>query len=141
MPSTGRRGRLPTPQSSARVRVFAGVRLARPGVLRPSRTEADVGLAFVFSNIYAKFHSGLSHRTENQEAASRRIAERNGLLRALHPQTGLWLRSGVDDRLLLSPSLLTCLYEFVHVPGRPNLKDVAVRQRRMLCHELYRMIH
>src|SRR5262249_55061464 len=107
MPSTGRRGRLPTPQSSARIRVFAGVRLARPGVLQPSRTEADVGLPCVsliyMRNSIAVCLTGLKIKT----SSSRRIAVGNRLLRAVHPQTGLWLRSGVDDRLLLSPSLLT----------------------------------
>jgi hypothetical protein len=40
-----------------------------------------------------------------------------------------------------SPPLLTLLDEFVHVSYWPNLEDVAVRQRRMLRHELYSMIH
>ena len=39
------------------------------------------------------------------------------------------------------PSLLTGLYDFVHVPRWPNLEDVAVRQRRMLADQLYGMIH
>src|SRR6202040_3153578 len=43
--------------------------------------------------------------------------------------------------LVLSSSLLTCLHDFVHVPRWPNLENVAVRHRRMLRHELYRMIH
>src|SRR5215472_11502840 len=42
---------------------------------------------------------------------------------------------------LLSPSLLTCLHDFAHVPCRPNLENVAVFQGRMLRHELYGMIH
>src|SRR5580700_12040776 len=37
--------------------------------------------------------------------------------------------------------MLTCLHDFVHVPRWPNLENVAVRHRRMLRHELYRMIH
>src|SRR5262245_57481288 len=44
-------------------------------------------------------------------------------------------------RSVLSPSLFTCLHQFVHVRRRPNLESVAVLQRRMLRHELYRMIH
>src|SRR6202045_1020327 len=43
--------------------------------------------------------------------------------------------------LVLSSSLLTCLHDFVHVPRWPNLENVAIRQRRMLRHELYSMIH
>src|SRR3984885_4120 len=46
--------------------------------------------------------------------------------------------SGSDD---LSPSLLTCLDDFVHVPGRSNLENVAIRQSRMLADELYSMVH
>jgi hypothetical protein len=42
---------------------------------------------------------------------------------------------------VLSSSLLTCLHDFVHVPRWPNLENVAVRQRRMLRHQLYSMIH
>src|SRR5215469_4953959 len=42
--------------------------------------------------------------------------------------------SGCND---LSPSLLACLDDFVHVPRWPNLEDVAIRQRRMLADELY----
>src|SRR5215469_15744255 len=42
---------------------------------------------------------------------------------------------------VLSPSLLTCLQDFVHVPRWPNLENVAIRQRRMLADELYSMIH
>src|SRR5262249_17999842 len=44
-------------------------------------------------------------------------------------------------RSVLPPSLLTCLYDFVHAPGWPNLENVAVLQGRMLRHELYSMIH
>src|SRR5580704_11218849 len=39
-------------------------------------------------------------------------------------------------RSVLSPSLLTCLHDFAHVPCRPNLENVAVFHRRMLRHEL-----
>src|SRR5487761_2327097 len=46
--------------------------------------------------------------------------------------------SGCND---LSPSLLACLDDFVHVPGWPNLEDVAVLHRRMLRHEFDSMIH
>src|ERR1700692_2425929 len=42
---------------------------------------------------------------------------------------------------VLSPALLTCLHNFVHVPGWPNLENVAIRQSRMMRHELYSMIH
>src|SRR5271157_3982028 len=42
---------------------------------------------------------------------------------------------------VLSPSLLTCLQHFVQVRCRPNLKNAAVLQGRMLRHELYSMIH
>src|SRR5262249_19966927 len=42
---------------------------------------------------------------------------------------------------VLSPALLTCLHDFVHVRRGPNLKNVAVRQGGMLRNELYRMIH
>src|SRR5215467_7182923 len=42
---------------------------------------------------------------------------------------------------VLSPSLLTCLDDFIHVRHRPKLENVAVRQGRMLRHELQRMIH
>jgi hypothetical protein len=42
---------------------------------------------------------------------------------------------------VLSSLLLTCLHDFVHVPRWPNLENVAIRQRRMLRHELYSMIH
>ncbi len=42
---------------------------------------------------------------------------------------------------VLSPPLLACLDDFAHVPGWPNFENVAIRQRRMLRHELYRMIH
>src|SRR6516164_4859177 len=42
---------------------------------------------------------------------------------------------------VLSPSLLTCLHDFVHVRRWPNLENVAIRQRRMLPDELYSMIH
>src|SRR5262245_50935590 len=48
----------------------------------------------------------------------------------------VWLSSG-----LLSPSLLACLHDFVHVRRWPNLENIAIRQRRMLRHELYSMIH
>src|SRR6185369_8404050 len=41
----------------------------------------------------------------------------------------------------LSPSLLTCLDDFVHVARWPDLENVAIRQRRMLADELYSMIH
>src|SRR5215472_9066338 len=41
----------------------------------------------------------------------------------------------------LSPSLLTCLHDFVHVRRWPNLENVAVLQGRMVRHELYSMIH
>src|SRR5262249_31148503 len=41
----------------------------------------------------------------------------------------------------LPPALLTCLHQFVHVRRRTYLENVAVRQRRMLADELYRMIH
>src|ERR1700679_2398508 len=41
----------------------------------------------------------------------------------------------------LSPSLLACLDDFIHVPRWPNLPNVAIRQRRMLADELYSMIH
>src|SRR6516225_6476667 len=41
----------------------------------------------------------------------------------------------------LSPPLLARTHDFVHVPGWPNLENVAIRQRRMLRHELYSMIH
>ena len=40
-----------------------------------------------------------------------------------------------------SPSLLACLHDFIHVPGWPNLENVAIRQSRMLADELYSMIH
>src|SRR5580698_6283643 len=42
---------------------------------------------------------------------------------------------------VLLPPLLACLHDFVHVPGWPNLPNVAIRQRRMLADELYGMIH
>src|SRR5262249_31232969 len=42
---------------------------------------------------------------------------------------------------VLSPSLLACLHGFVHVSCWPNLKNVAICQRRMLADELYRMSH
>ena len=42
---------------------------------------------------------------------------------------------------VLSPPLLTCLHDFVHVCRWPNLENAAVLQGRMLRHELYRMIH
>src|SRR5262245_36025904 len=42
---------------------------------------------------------------------------------------------------VLSPALLTCLHQFIHVRRGPNLENVAIRQRRMLRHELYSMIH
>ena len=41
---------------------------------------------------------------------------------------------------VLSPSLLGCLHDFIHVRRGPNLKNVAVLQGRMLRHELYSMI-
>src|SRR5215813_90850 len=42
---------------------------------------------------------------------------------------------------VLSPALLTCLHQFIHVRRGPNLENVAVLQGRMLRHELYSMIH
>src|SRR5216684_7622133 len=42
---------------------------------------------------------------------------------------------------VLSPALLTCLHDFVHVRRWPNLENVAIGQRRMLADELYSMIH
>src|SRR2546425_4287936 len=42
---------------------------------------------------------------------------------------------------VLSPALLTCLHQFIHVRRGPNLKNVAVLQGRMLRHELYSMIN
>src|SRR5690349_13210827 len=42
---------------------------------------------------------------------------------------------------LPSPSLLTCLHDFAHVPGWPDLERAAELQRRMLRHELHRLIH
>src|ERR1700722_16283939 len=42
---------------------------------------------------------------------------------------------------VLSASLLACLHDFIHVPRRANLENVAIRQRRMLADELYGMIH
>src|SRR5580692_6919466 len=42
---------------------------------------------------------------------------------------------------VLSPALLACLDDFVHVPGGPNLENISIRERRMLRHELYSMIH
>ena len=42
---------------------------------------------------------------------------------------------------VLSPSLLTCLLDFVHISCRPNLPNGAKRERRMLADELYSMIH
>src|SRR5271165_3917247 len=44
-------------------------------------------------------------------------------------------------RRVLSPSLLARIHYFAHVPGWPNLENVAIRQRRMLRHELYSLIH
>src|SRR5271166_840670 len=44
-------------------------------------------------------------------------------------------------RRVLSPSLLARIHDFAHVPGWPNLENVAIRQRRMLRHELYSLIH
>src|SRR6266851_9744722 len=46
-----------------------------------------------------------------------------------------------SGRSVLPPPLLACLDDFAHVPGWPNLENVAIRHRRMLRHELYRMIH
>src|ERR1700722_17061994 len=37
--------------------------------------------------------------------------------------------------------LLACLDDFAHIPGWPNLENVAVFHRRILRHELYSMIH
>src|SRR5215813_271156 len=42
---------------------------------------------------------------------------------------------------VLSPPLLACLHDFAHVPNWPNLENAAKRERRMLRHELYRMVH
>src|SRR6516162_3913323 len=42
---------------------------------------------------------------------------------------------------VLSPALLTCLHQFIHVRRGSNLENVAVLQGRMLRHELYSMIH
>jgi hypothetical protein len=42
---------------------------------------------------------------------------------------------------VLSPSLLTCLHQFVQVRRWPNLENAAVLQGRMLRHELYSVIH
>src|SRR3984893_14997314 len=42
---------------------------------------------------------------------------------------------------VLSPSLLACLHDFIHVPRWANLENVALRQRLMLADELYGMIH
>ena len=42
---------------------------------------------------------------------------------------------------VLSPALLTCLHQFIHVRRGPNLENVAIRQSRMLADELYSMIH
>jgi len=42
---------------------------------------------------------------------------------------------------VLSPSLLTCLHDFVQVRRWPNLENAAVLQGRMLRHELYSVIH
>ncbi len=39
------------------------------------------------------------------------------------------------------PSLLAFLYEVIHVRRWPDLKNVAIGQRRMLADELYSMIH
>jgi hypothetical protein len=44
-------------------------------------------------------------------------------------------------RSVRSPSLLTCLHDFAHVPCWPNLENVAVFHGRTLRHELYSMIH
>src|ERR1700751_4028528 len=41
----------------------------------------------------------------------------------------------------LSPSLLTRLHDFAHVPRGANLPNIAVLHGRMLRHELYSMIH
>src|SRR5260370_5601585 len=42
---------------------------------------------------------------------------------------------------VLSPALLACLHDFIHVRRWPNLENVAIRQSRMLADELYSMIH
>src|SRR3979411_2389941 len=42
---------------------------------------------------------------------------------------------------VLSPSLLACLHDFIHVRRWPNLENVAIRHSRMLADELYSMIH
>src|SRR5260370_36065060 len=42
---------------------------------------------------------------------------------------------------VLSPALLACLHDFIHVRRWPNLEHVAIRQSRMLADELYSMIH
>src|SRR5262245_40369030 len=54
---------------------------------------------------------------------------------------GLFLSGRPSACSVLSPALLTCLHQFVHVRRWPNLENVAIRQRRMLRHELYSMIH
>src|SRR5579871_768684 len=46
-----------------------------------------------------------------------------------------------SSRATSPPSVLTCLHDFTHVSYRPNLEDVAILQRGMLRHELYRLIH
>src|SRR5579862_6525048 len=42
---------------------------------------------------------------------------------------------------VLAPPPLACLHDFAHVPGWPNLENVAVFHGRMLSHELYSMIN
>src|ERR1700733_11631235 len=42
---------------------------------------------------------------------------------------------------VLSPALLTCLHQFMHVRRWPNLENVAIRQSWMAADELYSMIH
>src|SRR5260370_12083888 len=42
---------------------------------------------------------------------------------------------------VLSPALLACLHDFIHVRRWPNLENVAIPQSRMLADELYSMIH
>src|SRR5215475_15174763 len=46
-----------------------------------------------------------------------------------------------SSRGILSPALLTCLHQFIHVRRGPNLENVAVLQGWMLRHELYSVIH
>src|SRR5215472_5343798 len=59
-------------------------------------------------------------------------------LRVISPPSSLEPSSACR---LLPPSLLTCLAQVAHIKRWPNLESIAVRQRGMLRHELYRMIH